>query len=54
MILEQKNPRREFLGKVATGAALSIPAFLTSIDVNANTDSAGIADSEVWFNNAPE
>ena len=49
MILEQKNPRREFLGKVATGAALSIPALFTSFDVNAIVDPATVADSDEWF-----
>lgn len=52
MILEHKTPRREFLGQVATGATLSIPALFTSFDANATTDSVygNVAEAEVWFN----
>jgi intracellular sulfur oxidation DsrE/DsrF family protein len=49
MNVDHKSPRREFLGQVATGAALGIPALFTSFDVNAVTDSAIVADSEEWF-----
>jgi intracellular sulfur oxidation DsrE/DsrF family protein len=49
MNLDQKNPRRDFLGKIATGAALSIPALFTSFDVNAIADPGTVADSDEWF-----
>ncbi|MGC4021202.1 MAG: Tat (twin-arginine translocation) pathway signal sequence containing protein [Cyclobacteriaceae bacterium] len=47
-----KSPRREFLGKLAAGAgtALTIPAFLSSIDVEAAVEpTVPVLEADEWF-----
>jgi len=51
--LSSKNPRREFLGTIATGAAaLGMGAFLSPLDLQAGIPSASQnwADADAWFN----
>jgi intracellular sulfur oxidation DsrE/DsrF family protein len=49
MIPDLKNPRREFLGKLAAGSALAIPSLLTSFDAQASPSPALVADADEWF-----
>jgi intracellular sulfur oxidation DsrE/DsrF family protein len=44
-----KNPRREFLGSLAAGAAtFGISTLATPLDLNA-TAASGVADADAWF-----
>ncbi len=45
----QKNPRRDFLSKIASGAAVSVPALLASFDAQATFSSDFIEDVDHWF-----
>jgi intracellular sulfur oxidation DsrE/DsrF family protein len=50
---KSKNPRREFLGSIATGAAaLGIGSFLSPLDLQAAIPSVpnNYADADAWFN----
>jgi len=52
MNIEQKTPRRDFLGKLAAGAgtALALPALLTSLDAEAAIASTvPPLDADEWF-----
>lgn len=53
MITDSKNPRREFLGKLAAGAGttLALPALLSSIDAEAAIEPTVPAhEADEWFN----
>ena len=50
---KSKNPRREFLGSIATGAAaLGIGSFLSPLDLQASIPSVpnNYLDADAWFN----
>src|SRR5882724_10434991 len=52
MNTDSKNPRREFLGKLAVGAGttLALPALLTSLNVEAAIQpTVPVADADEWF-----
>jgi intracellular sulfur oxidation DsrE/DsrF family protein len=50
MITDLKNPRREFLGKLAAGSTLALPALLSSLNAEANIAPAvSPAEADEWF-----